>query len=818
MGVSFNRTWLLSSIVILFVILSVPTPVYAETVTLQLKWTHQFQFAGYYAAVEQGFYQAEGLHVILKEGRPSMNLIQEVTDGNAAFGVDNNSLLLERSNGAPIRVVAAVFQHSPQVLIARKDSGIVSPHDLIGKRVMLVPEQSTDILAMLINEGIDPQQVHLQPHTWNINDLIEGKTDAMTGYATTEPFLLQTKNVPVNILNPINYGIDYYGDCLFTTENLIKTQPDLVERFVRASLKGWEYAMAHQDEIIDLIILKYNPALTSAQLHYEANELNKIILPDYVELGHMNPGRWAKIVETHQKSGLLKDTFSIEKFIYIPDENGGYPNNQALIVPLLSVIGVLTFGLIVFIVFNTRLKRIVKERTEKLEEKVRELQEKEKTILHLAYHDTLTKLPNRLMLIELVDINIDLERELGGHFAIAFLDLDDFKRINDAMGHSAGDEFLKVVAQRLQHCLQTRGLVCRLGGDEFILLLTRTGGYEQITGIVRSAIAEINSPWNFKGGDFHISASVGVSVYPDDGQDADSLIKAADMAMYEAKRNGKNRYQFFSQEMHAASLERLALESDLHQAIAQSEFVLHYQPQFDYNSRIIGVETLIRWQHPGRGLLHPGAFIPFAEETGLIVPIGDWIIHSACRQCANWQYDSKTPLRVSVNVSVKQLQHPDFLKTVRKSLEETGLPPHLLELEITETIAVTHTELVLPLMNSLRDMGVRLALDDFGTGYSSLMYLKDFPIDVLKIDKAFIQDVPINTDNEAILQTILDLARNLRISAVAEGVETMDQFNCLKKYSCPIVQGYLFSPPIPAQEIDKFLTPPAKENTACAEA
>lgn len=818
MCVSFSRTWLLSSIVILFVLLSAPAPVYAETVTLQLKWTHQFQFAGYYAAVDQGFYQAEGLDVILKEGRPSMNLVHEVVNGNATFGVDNNSLLVERANGAPIQVIAAVFQHSPQVLIARKDSGIVSPHDLIGKRVMLVPEQSTDILAMLINEGIDPQQVHLQPHTWNINDLIEGKVDAMTGYATTEPFLLAAQNVQVNILNPINYGIDYYGDCLFTTENLIQTQPELVERFVRASEKGWEYAMAHQAEIIALIIQKYNPALTPAKLHYEANELNKIILPDYVELGHMNPGRWARIVETHQKFGLLKDNFSVENFIYNPAANNGYPTYRTLVVPLLTVIGILTLGLLVFMVFNTRLKRLVKERTEKLVEKVRELQEKEKTILHLAYHDTLTRLPNRLMLIELVDINKDLEKELGGHFAIAFLDLDDFKRINDAMGHSAGDEFLKVVAQRLQQCLQNKGLVCRLGGDEFILLLTRTGGYEQITGIVRSAIAAINTPWHFKDSDFHISASVGIAVYPEDGQDADTLIKAADIAMYEAKRNGKNRYQFFSRDMHAASLERLTLESDLRQAITQAEFVLHYQPQFDYDSRIIGVETLIRWQHPSRGLLYPGVFIPLAEETGLIVPIGDWIIYSACRQCAAWQFSSRTPLRVSVNVSVKQLQQPDFLKTVCKTLAETALPPHLLELEITETIAVTHTELVLPIMNALRDLGVRLALDDFGTGYSSLMYLKNFPLDVLKIDKAFIQDVPTNADNEAILQTILDLARNLRISAVAEGVETMDQFNCLKKHSCPIVQGYLFSPPIPAQEIDKFLTPPARENTACAEA
>lgn len=777
---------------------------HAETVTLQLKWTHQFQFAGYYAAIEKGFYREEGLTVLLKEGYPGINPVQEVVDGHAAFGVDNTSLLVARDRGAPIRVIAAIFQHSPQVLISRQDAGILSPHDLKHKRIMLVPEQSTDILAMLTNEGIDFNQVTLLSHNWDMAAFNSGKADAITGYSTAELFSLQQQGLPIHVINPINYGIDYYGDCLFTTDTTIQADPDLVKRFTRASLKGWEYAMSHQEEMIGLILAKYNSSLSPERLRFEANEMNKIILPDYVEPGHMNPDRWAKIVEIHQRFGLLKPGFSLENFLYNVNDTDGSAGYRTVILPLFVIIGLLSLALLAFMFFNSKLKRIVKERTEILEKKVHELQETEKAVLHLAYHDTLTKLPNRLQLIDHIDTRKHREDQLGEQFAIAFFDLDDFKRINDGMGHSTGDAFLREVSLRLQRCLKGIGQVYRLGGDEFILLLPQVQDYNHIAGIIQAAIEAINSSWNFNGNDLHVSASAGIAMYPKDGQDADSLIKAADMAMYEAKQKGKNRYHFFDEEMHAACLDKLILEAELHQAISQQEFVLHYQPQITSDAHIIGVEALVRWQHPSRGLLYPGTFIPLAEETGLIVPIGDWVLDAACRQCADWQRGGQVPVRISVNISVKQLQHPSFLAKVRHVLDETGLSPEYLELEITETVALTHADLVLPIMNSLRAMGVRLALDDFGIGYSSLMYLRSFPIDVLKIDKTFIQDVPTNIDNEAILQTILELARHLRISAVAEGVETLDQFNCLKKYACPIVQGYLFSPPMPAEDLSAF--------------
>lgn len=793
--------WRLLASVLCCVALFLPCRAQAEAVTLQLKWYHQFQFAGYYAAIEQGFYRDEGLDVVLQEGRPDTQPVQEVATGRADFAVNNTTLLVEREQGAPVKVVAAIFQHSPLVLISRKDSGIVSPHDLTGKKVMLVPGQSTDIITMLINEGVDLQQVEFVPHSWDIHDLLAGKADAMTGYVTTEPFAFKEQRVPINIISPLNYGIDYYGDCLIASEKLIKTNPDLVQRFVKASLRGWEYALDHQDEIIDLIIKKYNPLLSREKLAHEAAETQKLILPEYVALGHMNPGRWTKIAETHQKLGLISSNFSVQDVIHDPDDKPSqFP--AFLVTPLLTLLVLLTLSVFLSVYFNKKLQRIVQERTEKLEEKVTQLKEKEETIRRLAYRDTLTNLPNRLLLVK------RLNSKLGNpdnHFVLAFIDLDDFKRINDAMGHSAGDELLQVIAGRLRRCVQGIGHVFRLGGDEFILLLRKEENAERIKETLACCIEAINTPWHFKGRDFHLSASIGISRYPKDGHDADSLIKAADIAMYEAKRLGKNRFEFFHETMHTVSLSKLTMESELHHALDHSEFVLHYQPQFDCNSRIIGVEALIRWNHPTKGLLYPGEFIPLAEETGLIVPIGDWVLRSACRQCVEWQTMGVGPLRVAINISVKQLHQHDVLHKVRSTLAETGLPPHLLELEITETVAVTHAELVFSIMNSLLQMGVRLALDDFGIGYSSLMYLKSFPVDVLKIDREFIRDVAINTDNEAIIRTIFSLAETLKIDVVAEGVETVDQYNCLKSMASPFMQGYLFSPPVPAEKLEALL-------------
>ncbi|WP_245754899.1 putative bifunctional diguanylate cyclase/phosphodiesterase [Pelosinus propionicus] len=479
--------------------------------------------------------------------------------------------------------------------------------------------------------------------------------------------------------------------------------------------------------------------------------------------------------------------------------------DNSLIRPLIAIIGILTLCLILFIIFNIKLRNIVRKRTFRLEKKFSELKEKKKIIRRLAYYDILTNLPNRLYIQNMLSAKAVASQKGENEFAVVFIDLDDFKRINDAMGHAVGDDFLKMVTQRILSCLRNNDIIARIGGDEFILLLPNLDK-EETTLAIEKVINAIKEPWPYRESLYYLSASAGITFSPQNGQLFDDLIKTAAMALYEAKRQGKNRFDFFTETMQVRSIDRLQLEMDLHQAIYEhSGLVLHYQPQISYDGTIIGVEALVRWNHPTKGLLFPDAFIPLAEETGLIIPLGDWVILTACRQNMQWQKSGYPPVRISVNLSVKQFQNPHLLQNIQSILQKTDLPPHLLELEITETVAIRNAELTLSLLNSLRSIGVRLALDDFGVGYSSFMYLKSFPIDILKIDKSFIRDITLNQESQAIIQAILQVAKSLRFKVVAEGVETSEQLASLKKLDCPIMQGYLFSRPIPADKMDTFL-------------
>ncbi|MBP2659814.1 MAG: diguanylate cyclase/phosphodiesterase with sensor(s) [Firmicutes bacterium] len=480
-------------------------------------------------------------------------------------------------------------------------------------------------------------------------------------------------------------------------------------------------------------------------------------------------------------------------------------DNSSLIRPLICIIGVLTLGLILFIIFNIKLKNMVRKRTFSLEKKLDELKEKEEIIRRLAYYDTLTNLPNRLYIKDMISAKTAALQDGENGFAVVFVDLDDFKRINDAMGHAVGDDFLKMATHRILDSLRDINTVARIGGDEFILLLCGLNK-EKTALAVEKVIHAIKEPLLYRKNLYYLSASAGIAFCPQDGQEFDDLIKAAAMALYEAKRQGKNRFDFFTEKMQLQSINRLELEMDLHQAINNhSGLLLHYQPQISYDGSIVGVEALVRWNHPTKGLLYPDSFIPLAEETGLIIPLGDWVTLTACKQNIQWQKSGYPPMRISVNLSVKQFQNPHLLQNIQSILQKTGLPPRLLELEITETVAISHAELTLSLLNSLRSIGVRLALDDFGVGYSSFMYLKSFPIDILKIDKSFIRDITLNQESQAIIQAILQVAKSLRFKVVAEGVETSEQLASLKKLDCPIMQGYLFSRPVPADKIDTFL-------------
>lgn len=423
----------------------------------------------------------------------------------------------------------------------------------------------------------------------------------------------------------------------------------------------------------------------------------------------------------------------------------------------------------------------------------------EKLVEHMAFYDALTGLPNRRLFKS--DVHDTITQADSG-FSILYLDLDRFKNINDSLGHFIGDEVLKAVADRLSSCLGPNDLACRLAGDEFVLMIRETEP-EKVKEISMRIIEEISNAYTFSSIEVYITPSIGISRFPMDGEDYDTLMRNADTALFRAKDQGKSTYCLFTQEMNNDMIEKTLLEMDLRQAISRDEMELHYQPQYDMKTgRITGVEALARWNHSKKGLIPPGRFIPIAEESGIILPIGLWILETACKQAKQWQQQGFPNIRMSVNVSIRQFKQPAFISHVLKVLQKTGLDPCYLNIEITESMT-SDVDYSQKILQELHNEGIHVSIDDFGTGYSSLSYLSKFPITHLKIDQVFLQDL--STSNTAIIKTIIDLAKNLSIDVIAEGVETDEQASLLNTLHCDEVQGFLYSRPLPKREIEKLL-------------
>jgi diguanylate cyclase (GGDEF)-like protein/PAS domain S-box-containing protein len=423
-----------------------------------------------------------------------------------------------------------------------------------------------------------------------------------------------------------------------------------------------------------------------------------------------------------------------------------------------------------------------------------------------AYHDVLTQLPNRKLFTDRLGQSVTHARRTGKPLAVMFIDLDHFKSINDTLGHTAGDEFLLEMSHRLRGCVRDDDTVARLGGDEFTIILSELRQPEDAATVAEKILISVQQPVTLAGMTVESSASIGIALYPTDGADTDTLLRNADSAMYRAKESGRNQYQLCTPEMKRRATERLSLETRLRRAIQEGQLMLHYQPQVSLGSgRIVAVEALIRWNDPERGLVHPSAFVPLAEESRLILPIGEWVLETACRQMRDWQDRGVELDRISVNLSARQLQQQDLVEIVRRTLADTGLSGAALELEITETTAMQNADLTAEVLHSLRALGVGISIDDFGTGYSSLHYLKRFPLTSVKIDGSFIRDVVTDESDAAIVSAVIGIGRSLRLQVIAEGVETEDQLAFLRRRRCDTAQGYLFSRAVSADKLTRLL-------------
>jgi diguanylate cyclase (GGDEF)-like protein len=427
-------------------------------------------------------------------------------------------------------------------------------------------------------------------------------------------------------------------------------------------------------------------------------------------------------------------------------------------------------------------------------------------MVHSAQHDFLTDLPNRMLLNDRLTQAISFAQRQGKQLAVLFVDLDDFKKINDSLGHAIGDKLLQSVAGRLIASVRRSDTVSRQGGDEFVVLLSQVERAEDAAFSARKILAALTAPHQINQTDLYINVSIGVSTYPGDGQDALNLINSADTAMYDAKEQGRNNYQFFRPDMHARVIERQSLEGSLRGALGRHEFLLHYQPKINLESgEISGVEALIRWMHPDRGLVPPSEFVPIAEECGLILPIGQWVLLEACRQARAWRDLGLRAVPMAVNVSAVEFLAKDFLSGVRAALIATGVEPHNLEIELTESVLMRDAETTVDTLHALKAIGVQLAVDDFGTGYSSLSYLRRFPLDALKVDQSFVHEITANPDDATIVSAVISMGKSLKQRVIAEGVETREQLDFLQTQGCGEGQGYYFSRPVVAAQFAKLL-------------
>nr|WP_218892822.1 EAL domain-containing protein [Duganella sp. 1224] len=894
-----------------------------EKVTLQLKHVHQFQFAGYYAARELGYYREAGLDVRILEGLDGNAPERDVIAGKAEYGTGSSSLLLARMAGKPVVVLGVIFQHSPYALAMRQTGGDPDIRRLIGKRAMIGSlsddlGNADELLAYLTKEGVPPSSFQRVEHSFNPDDLINGKVDAMAIYTTNEPDTLDRLGFPYDIYSPRAVGIDFYGDNLFTTEQELINHPERVKAFRAASMRGWQWAMSHQEEAVDMILSKYSRRSDRQHLLYEAHQMVPLVQPVLVEIGYMNPERWQHIAEVYAGLGMMDRRARFDGFVYQAD--GARPGfslvwlYRALAgVGLLLVLGAaihfsqlarerkraletirhgeqrfrtmfeaspLGIALIDSITYeyrdiNARYQEILGRSQHELRalrwlevghpddvvaikaqmallttqqissfkalsrlfrpdgsvawidvsvnaiapeagshphhlcmiEDVTAKKQSETLIWQQANFDTLTQLPNRRMFLDRLAHDMLKSQRAQSRIALLFIDLDHFKEVNDTLGHQQGDVLLVDAARRIGACVRKSDTVARLGGDEFTVILTELESGEQVERIAQDILNRLLQPFDLGEEQAFVSASIGITLYPDDALDIDDLLKHADQAMYAAKGAGRNRYSYFTPTLQVAALNRMRLTNDLRGALKGEQFALYFQPIVHLQSGAIHkAEALIRWNHPQRGLVSPLEFIPLAESSGLIVDIGEWVFRESARWVRRWRQQVYGDFQISLNQSPAEFQREgQSYQGWLQHLQSLALPGQSLVVEITEGLLLDASQAVSNRLLQLRDAGIQVALDDFGTGYSSLSYLKKFDIDYLKIDRSFTRNLAPESSDMALSEAIIVMAHKLDLKVIAEGVETPEQRDLLAAAGCDYGQGYLFAKPLPAEQFDAFL-------------
>jgi len=939
-------------------------------INVQLKWRHQFQFAGYYAAAYKGIYQNAGLGVTLREANPTINPIEEVLSGKADFGIANSELMLYRLNGDPVTAIAGIIQHSPMVVMSLKESNILSPQDLIGKKLMY-PSGSygANTLGILLKEGIKESQVESIPLSFNINDLINKNVDAMVGYITNQPFLLKERGIEYNLIHPTSYGVDFYGDVLFTHQKYIEENPELVEGFRKATIEGWRYAIEHPNEIIDVILSQYPTVKNRKELEYEAQETIKLIVPKLVELGHMNPGRWKYIAETFIDLKMASGDFDDNGFLYDPEKEhvSQILHSSFQILAILSLLAASFISVLFY--FNKQLKSAIAEKTmyltkanrelivytKQLKEKEDELHalntDLEKRIIkrtetinqvnheltqeaeqrkrrevslgilskaiessssivliidkeHLisyaspaflaltgfsehaisnqpikvlenklalpdisntdflpnsnglieselkctgydgeihwmntsisllwtdqqeishyviifedvtqlrnrkdemekmALYDPLTGLENRVLFQSRLKTAIQNAKRNMQKTALLFIDIDNFKTINDSLGHEAGDIVLKNIATRLKDHVRQNDSIARISGDEFTILLSDISNYEDASKVTSQLLESFNKPIYLNSREIFVTASIGISITPEDSLDMPTLMKNADIAMYQAKQNGRNNFQFFSEDMNIEIMQKNIIENQLRESIDNQNFFLVYLPKVDLkNNCIIGAEGLLRWQFSEQVIRYPNEFIPIAEETGLILPLGQWVLKQAFNDIGQMLKAGIKHIKISINLSPRQLQDSHFVSEVRELFAAHPNYIEYFELEITEQCFIDKQPENIGRLKELQSMGFSITIDDFGIGYSSLSHLKRLPIETIKIDQALIRGLPANKNSAEISSAIIAMAHELNLSVVAEGVENEEQATFLKSINCDAAHGLFYEDPMPFESL-----------------